>query len=158
MALVYLDEGNQNPDELPWVNEFWSNTNEESSAFLVEKLSISSKGMLVITSHFKGFLFAQSTIYEQLLEALDLWVENAAVAFPLFVVVKKGGKLSYAIDADLEPVIWLKDKKTYVQKAKGKPEAGIVQPKKNPFLVQSPPTPTKSKASQGTSSHSKMTQ
>ena len=60
-------------DNLPWVNEFVNQANQKDVSVLVRKLIKGQKGIIVVTSIFKGFLFKNSAIYGFIDEALQKW-------------------------------------------------------------------------------------
>jgi hypothetical protein len=129
-------------DTLPWVNEFVNQSGQRDLSVLVRKMVKGQKGIIVITSVFKGFLFKNSAIYGFITEALDKWITREQTAFPLYAVLEDG-ILTLGIDPDDKPCQWIVDGNNYQQKL-GKPDMVGTNPAMNPFLFPSPPTSKKS--------------
>lgn len=144
MALVVLDsDDKKSDDDLPWVNEYVEANGTVGDSFLVRKIVRSSKGFIVVTSHFKGFVFKDSAMFGFLNEALSAWVSGNTVNYPLFGIAAKSGKLNLAVDDELTPSVWIYDKKrTYEQKSPEVEESGLTSTPSNPFLPIPPLTTT----------------
>jgi len=128
--------------DLPWLNEWLACNGEKDIDILVHDIVITQKGLMVITEEFKAFLFKDSAIYSFIKEALIAWVDNAAIAFPLYACVENS-KLTLGMDSDDKPVNWIFHNKVYTQK-KGKQGGDGLQSPVNPFLIgTSSPTVTK---------------
>lgn len=142
MALLEFPVDKSKDDDLPWVNEFIDLGGEPNFATFVTDVRKSTKGIMVIGEDFKGFLFKGSSIHDFLLEALEAWVTNGAVNYPLFAIALADGKVNLAVDNELEPSIWVvatKNKHWNQKRKKGK-AGGWKVPKSNPFLPTPPPT------------------
>lgn len=139
MALRKFEVGNTSEDRLPWLNEYIDIIQEETFTLTVNKLVFGTKGIIVITDCFKGFLFKDSRIHKFLADAMSVWITNAEIAYPLYAVVEDG-TMTLAIDDELPPINWVKDKNTYEVKRQKKGHIGSI-PETNPFLVKSSPTP-----------------
>jgi len=137
-----LDSTGSTQEDLPWVNEYVQFIGEVNDSFPVTKVVQTAKGYLVLTDHFKGFLFQNSAIYSFLTEALTVWITNESVNSPLFAIANSQGKISLAIDDELEPSIWIYDKKkTWEQKIKKTQGSGYTTQESNPLLsLKSSPT------------------
>lgn len=147
MALKRISTDELNSNDLPWVNEYLDSEGSEGDTCLVTDIKKTSKGFLVIGTKFKGFLFNKSAIAGFLEEALAVWVSNSTINYPLFMIAESGGKVELAIDEELEPSIWVMDKKgsSWTQKTKKSRVSGLNTPKSNPFLPTPPPTQSSGK-------------
>jgi hypothetical protein len=143
MALRKFEVNNTSEDRLPWLNEYINTTGEETFTLTVNKLISGTKGIIVLTDCFKGFLFKDSSIHNFLVQALSVWVTNAEIAYPLYACVENGS-LTLAVDDEQAPIHWIKNKNTYEVKREKKGHIGSVQDT-NPFLVKSSPTQKRTK-------------
>lgn len=144
MALItFAPETSEN--EVPWIAQYLDENGTEGDSFPVTMVSKSSKGFLILTDHFKGFLFEKSSVYKFLDEALSYWVSNQGINYPLFAIADKGGKLQLAVDDELEPSLWTKSGMKFEQKLKKSLASSSTTPKSNPFLPTPPPTPSNGK-------------
>lgn len=142
MALRMFVTPDSNDEDLPWVNEYVVTVGKVGDSFPVVSIKKSSRGLLILTDSFKGFLFAKSEIYKFLLDALSQWTTNAAIAYPLFAIALDGGKLTLAVDDEMQPSTWVEDKKgvSWEQKLSRKKQSGSNPIASNPFLPTPPPT------------------
>jgi len=142
MALKVIVASESDSNDVPWVNEYLETTGEPGDSCVVISVKKTAKGLLVIGSKFKGFLFSKSAIAGFLTEALDAWVSNSTINYPLFMIAETGGKVNLAIDEELSPSIWVSDKKgvSWEQKLKKTRVSGLNTPKSNPLLPTPPPT------------------
>lgn len=145
MALRPIVQEVQSSDDLPWANEYIATIGKVGDSAFVTELILSSKGVIVITDVFKGFLFKGSKIYDFLIEALEVWTADTISYPPLFAIVAKEGKITLAIDDELEFSRWTvtKPNKSFEQKIKKGADSGSNATNLNPFLPISPP-PTSS--------------
>jgi len=142
MALREFPSDKGRNDELPWVNEYLDDGGEPNTASFVTDVRKSAKGIMVIAEDYKGFLFKNSSIHDFLLEALDAWITNGTINYPLFAIALEDGKVNLAVDDELEPSVWVvvtKNKHWTQKRKKGKAD-GLKVPKSNPFLPTPPPT------------------
>lgn len=142
MALKPIGEPNKSGDDLPWVNDYLDGEGKAGDTFPCTRIKLVSKGFIVETFHFKGFLYKDSAIFSYLEEALDAWVSNGGYNYPLFVTANKSGKISLAIDDEGEHTVWLyeKNKKLWTQKIKKEQDSGSEEKPSNPLLPTPPPT------------------
>lgn len=150
MALRVISDATANDDDLPWINEFIEQGNQVGTASFVRHVKKTPKGYLILAEEFKGFLFSKSTIAGFITEALEAWVDNSAISYPLYAIADKGGKLSLAVDDTEGLTLWIEDGKgkSWEQKRKKGRGDGIATNPSNPFLPTPPPTQrTKSKGS-----------
>lgn len=142
MALKRISVESSDSNDLPWVNEYLDLEGEVGDSCIVTDVKKTPKGYLVIGSKFKGFLFNKSAIAGFLAEAIEVWVANSTINYPLFIIAESGGKVDLAIDEELEPSTWIMDKKgtSWTQKVKKSRVSGLNIPKSNPFLPTPPPT------------------
>lgn len=140
MVLKKFNSGSSE-DNLPWVNEFVNTSGQRDISVLVRKMVKGQKGIIVVTTVFKGFLFKNSAIYGFITEALESWVNRSQTAFPLYAILEDG-ILTLGVDPDDKPCQWIVEGNTYQQKL-GKLDMVGINPMENPFLFPSPPTSKK---------------
>ena len=141
MALKFISpESNDSGNDVPWVNEYVEAGGNTGDSFPVIKIISGSKGYTVVTSAFKGFIFAKSQMHKFLAEALTAWITNSTINYPLFAVASKDGKIQLAIDDELEPSSWVQDGKFYEQKLKKTQGSGLTGNSSNPLLPTPPLT------------------
>jgi hypothetical protein len=142
MVLRTIGEDISSTNDLPWVNEYLTQGGEINSASFVRNIRTCENGLLVLATDFKGFLFKRSQIHKFLLEAIEVWVSNTTINYPLYAIACKGGKISLAVEDTEKPTVWIVEQKgiLWEQKRKKDPDAGLVLPKSNPFLPTPPPT------------------
>jgi hypothetical protein len=98
-------------DELPWANEaLESGEVEAGDASPILELKKGSKGYLVVTEHYKAFLFGGSEIYGFVIEALETWKVHKEIPYRVVSVVRKTGKISIGVDEDFSSTVYV-DKK-----------------------------------------------
>lgn len=142
MVLKTIGEDVPSSQDLPWVNEYLLQEGSVNDASFVKNVRLCETGLLIIATDFKGFLFKRSQIYKFLLEAIEVWVSNTTINYPLYAVTCKGGKLSLAIEDTEAPSIWITEKPgiLWEQKRKKGQDDILAIPKSNPFLPTPPPT------------------
>jgi hypothetical protein len=140
MALREFPSDKGRNDELPWVNEYLDDGGEPNTASFVTDVRKSAKGIMVIAEDYKGFLFKNSSIHDFLLEALDAWITNGTINYPLFAIALEDGKVNLAVDDELEPSVWVvvTKNKHWTQKEKGKGR-WVESSKIKPLLTNSSP-------------------
>ncbi len=147
MALKKI--GSQEPsNDLPWASDYIDSPDGQAGdSCLVKEVKKTPKGFLVIGEKFKGFLFVKSAIAGFLEEALSVWVTNSTINYPLFMIAEDDGKVTLAIDEELDPSVWVMDKKgkSWEQKVKKSRVSGLNTPASNPFLPTPPPTQSRGK-------------
>lgn len=142
MVLRTIGDESVNSQELPWVNEWIAQGGNVGDITFVRNLKLGENGVLVLGTEFKGFLYKRSQISKFLLEALDAWITNQVISYPLYLVAAKGGKVSLAVEDSEAPTIWIEETKdkSYEQKRKKDRASGVVLTPSNPFLPTPPPT------------------
>jgi len=142
MSLLEFPVDVSKDDAIPWANDYIDQGGMPNSTTLVCHVRRSAKGIIVIGEDFKGFLFKGSSIHDFLLEALEAWITNGTVNYPLFAIALDNGKINLAVDDELEPTIWkvLTKGKHWEQKEKKKKGDGSNHLRLNPFLPVPPPT------------------
>lgn len=68
MAIQFIDEQEQNQQDLPWITEWKGAKKAEGTAFTALKLLLRPKGLMVFTSDFKVFIWKSSKAHNQILE------------------------------------------------------------------------------------------
>lgn len=143
MALVVIAEEEQSQNDVPWVNEYLSSfMGEEGDSTFVTDVRKTPKGLMVIGQDFKGFVFERSNMTGFLLEALEAWVSNSTINYPLYAIALSGGKINLAVENEEEPTLWTVDKsgRAWTQKRKKAQGSGLTTPTSNPLLPTLPPT------------------
>lgn len=143
MAITFFQlPGDSVSNDLPFFNEWKSSTRYREDSFEITELVRvkSNKGYLCKTTEFLLFLWNNSSVTKQLIEALDYYVQKGT-GVAIVAVVNSSFKDGYAlgIDSD-EEVIWY----NVGGKFTTSPEPHIIGSSAstvNPFISPSPLTP-----------------
>jgi hypothetical protein len=141
---IGIDQVNQESD-LPWVNDYVRTIGEKGDSSVVTRVVSTDKGFLIVCKDFKGFLFNKSSLHGFLSEALEVWIQNSTVNFPLFGIASATGKLELAVDDEIESSDWIKQNNTWEQRLKKAQGSGYIGVVYNPLLPVPPLTPSNGK-------------
>jgi len=108
-----------------------------NKSFFIREVITCDSGYLVLTSVFKGFIFADSEMYKFLTEALNHWTTKAEPSYPLFALVLPTKKITLAIDDDAADSSWIVSGVRYVQSQSPLDASYSESVRSNPLL---PPT------------------
>jgi len=89
---------------MAWINEI---KNPQKAQIITIKAV--EKGLLLYTTEYEAFLWKNSKIAKDLLEALMVWTDGEHVGYELFVVPNKATKLGFEIQMGNEHTILLGD-------------------------------------------------
>lgn len=145
MALRRIVTEKVSSDELPWVSDYVMEDPERiDSALWVEEIFQTTRGYLVVTEQFKGFVFVNSAMFTFVKEALELWTGKVVDPFPLFAIASKSGKIELAIDEEMPRSYWTRDGRRWIQKRGKSKDSTSTEKRVNPLL------PSPSQTSGGT--------
>lgn len=135
---IVLDQSNSE-GELPWLTDYIKQVpNCVGKTFQVRLVSFSPKGVMITTSHFKGFLFRSNPYYEFLFEAVKVWSDNNQPVAALVALVEPSlkSKFQLGIEDELESDWTKKTETTFMLKLGS---LGLVSTPKglNPLLAVS---------------------
>jgi hypothetical protein len=134
MAIHRIGDESQSDDNLPWVNEYLEFLGEPEDISPVKSIKVTLKGLLILCTDFKGFLFKGSTSYEHLMGAIPVWRQQKDLPFQLVGIALKNGKLGVAVDDEFTCVALI-DKKGNIDFKLPDGQSGQEEPTGNPFLV-----------------------
>jgi len=139
--LVKLNAEEDNSDSLPWVNEYLDEEGNPGDSSRILSIKRTSKGLLVICTDFKGFVYSGSSLHKALDAAIPVWGKQKEIPYGLFGVAERNGKLSVAMDNDFTCVV-LVDKKGNCEVKSPALDLQSDQVGLNPFLeaLNIPPT------------------
>lgn len=147
--MKFIEDVKPDDKDLPWANEYVESYGQEEDIAKVFKLIPGSKGILVITEHFKGFIFKGSSTYDYLLDAIEAWKKDGRLPFCLFAQVLANGKIRIGVD-DKSECIAIVDKRGTTDFKFPKDEDGLRESRSsNPFIPGSP-APTMSASTKAT--------
>lgn len=129
-------------NDLPFFNEWKTSKDYREDSFDITELVRvkSGKGFLCKTSEFLLFLWNNSSITKQLVEALDYYVQQGN-GVSVVAVVNTQYKDGYALGIDTEEaVIWYQIQGKYTQSPEPHTTGNEIT-SKNPFIFPSPHTP-----------------
>lgn len=83
MGISFIDIEQENEQDLPWLNERKDLKKIEGTTYIVRKVLLRPKGLMVFTSDFKVFIWKSSKAHNQVLEHIGkaLTPENPLEAF-----------------------------------------------------------------------------
>lgn len=146
MAITFFESDKPQSNDLPWLSDYVETAdNYQETAFIVRKVALTPKGLLLETDYFKAFVFKSSVQHTHLLEALEVWTEDLAPQFVLVLVIgdnPRNFKLGVD-DAELNEG-WKKTGKVYFQNFPQEKEGSDKSTQSNPLLLKSPPNSAKS--------------
>ena len=148
MAIRWLENKKSYMEDqsLDWLKDYMKNhpnAPEQSVMGLID----GENGILVITHHWKAFLFAKDSRCSQLREAIPVWLTHNEPLPRLIAKPMKGGKFMIGLDDEFVDTYWkeIEPGKYYRQPVNGSTQAtgedqisGQSQP--NPFLPGTTPT------------------
>jgi len=139
MVLRRIDDTPVSEGDKPFINKMSA---EDFAAvvdksFFIREVIVCDSGYLILTSVFKGFIFADSEMYKFLSEALTHWTTKAEPSYPLFALVLKTKKITLAIDDDAMDSSWIASGIRYLQSQSPLDASYSTTVKSNPLL---PPT------------------
>lgn len=141
--MKFIEDYQPISDDLPWANEYISSgIGEVNDISQVNELIFTTKGILVLTDLFKGFIFSKSKTYQYIQEAKKFWGENSDPGYSLFAKVESSGKISIAVDTDTFSTFYLESNKKVIIKSKKEKEDLSTGEISNPFIPQGSPVPT----------------
>ena len=143
--------------ELPWLKDYLKETKDTKELWVIGLID-GANGLLVITHHWKAFVFARDKRYSQLKEAIPIWLAHNEPLPRLVAKPATGGKVAIGFDDEMVDSYWkeIEPGKYFNGLADGStPATGETdlteQPPRNPFLPGSTPaanTPQKRKPAQ----------
>lgn len=87
----------------------WINKIDNPQSCIVHTIKKSAKGLILITSDYDVFLYADSQIAKHILEALEYWCAGDGNGFSFIVVPDKATKLGFRIELGNEHFIYHQD-------------------------------------------------
>lgn len=118
MALKRIESPMETSGELPFLNKMGKEDFlvVKGNSYFVREVGDYEKGFLILTSHFKSFIFANSRLHNFLSEALIYWVDTSEESYPLFAEVLDSKQITLAIDDEALTSRWTKDGSKYFQR------------------------------------------
>lgn len=141
MSIDWFNFDDDESKELPWLREFIESGGDYDTPIPVEACSTSLKGILVLTDSWKAFVFKNSKLHLQLVEALEEYIKSSVTLPRLVAVGSDSGKLQLGLDQMDLSASWSKEKQMYYQRYNDPEEfkKRSLRPAKNPLI---PPIPT----------------
>jgi len=150
------NESNSFRDEVPWHNVYNKDPRNIGNETIVHRVVVCDTGLLLIASDFKDFVYKNKKLYEQILEALEYYVERPSDSIPLILRSCERRASDIGILDEYEGQgVWMKDPKGFIFDSHDQTSKKD-SPSSNPFL----PTNTKRarKAKPGTGNTSRTSQ
>jgi hypothetical protein len=136
MALKFFDEASSTTGTIPFLNDFIKKSkNNKTQQFEVTEIKRvkSDKGYLVVTEKFQCFIWKNSKITKQLIEALDFYINSdKGYSIVVYLPDPKKDDFKLAVDFDKE-VTWFTSGNGYTTIPVDASYQDI-DPDKNPFL------------------------
>lgn len=126
--------------EIPWLTELLkAEPRYNGKMFQVTTVAFSTKGVMVVTKHFKAFLFKSNPYYDFLWEACTVWVENNLPTHALMALVTESSKAKFTLGVeDSLESHWVKKSETLFKLKSDLQDFSSTQTVKNPLLAVSP--------------------
>jgi len=139
------DESQQN--DIPWVNEYLgSQTGNEYDVSPIQSLKWTAKGILVLASNFKGFVFKGTQTHSHLTDAVPHWKSDPNLPFRLYAQALPSGKVAIAVEDTEQSVCIIDNTKSVSFKSEGGESGDTGVGSQNPFIVGLPVPTTSGKA------------
>lgn len=103
-------------DDLPWASEYVREPDVINRQFNVTEVYVTPKGLLMICTRFKAFVFKRQEMHDYILEALEAWVKDNTARSHLVARIVKDGKVHYGLDDENDMAYWVQDGKKYAKK------------------------------------------
>lgn len=110
------DDSNFSSEDLPWMKDYSRTTNIENEVLSVIEIYVGDRGILLLTSRCKQFIFKREKMYQYLIEALEVWVTDRTVPCFLVTKVNNSGKAILGVDDTKVLAWWSKDGNKYALK------------------------------------------
>lgn len=148
MSIDWFNFDEDESKELPWLREFIESGGDYDTPIPVEACSVSLKGILVLTDSWKAFVFKNSKLYAQLIEALEEYAKSSVTLPRLVAVGSDSGKLQLGLDQMDLSANWSKEKQMYYQRYNDPEEfkKRSLRPANNPLIPSIPTMNGKPKA------------
>lgn len=131
-----FDESPSTGDDLPWMKDYTPNPLYDLEGYDVMEIYPGDKGILLITSAFKAFIFKREKAYYYLLEALEVWESDPTIPCDLIIAHNQSGKVRLGVDENSPGIGWVRDGKRYVRKGK-QHDTHPTETRSNPLLPPS---------------------
>lgn len=145
---IVLPESN---GELPWLKDYLiASPSINGTVFVVNTVHLGQKGVLIVTTHFKCFLFKSNPYYNFLKEALEVWVKKGIPVAALVWMVKKDSKTLgvLGIEDSLESS-WEKKSEFLFSRNLGTQDFSFTPKESNPLLASTSPSNVSPKTQKG---------
>lgn len=137
--IVYFGSiSDETEEDLPWGKEWMNRTKEPDKPLEVITIYSGNKGLLLLTTEYKQFVFKRQKVAEQLLQALETWSTEQEPVSPL-ICSFINFKPVYGINKSKNPVYWHKDGSRYYSVLADGSEPKKRTGQTNPFLTQTIP-------------------
>lgn len=139
------DESTQN--DIPWVNEYLdSATGSEYDVSPVLSLKWTAKGILVLATVFKGFVFKGTQTHSYLTDAVPHWKSSPNLPFRLYAQALPSGKVAIAVEDSEQSVCIIDNTKSVSFKSESGESGDTGLDSQNPFILGLPVPTTSGKA------------
>ncbi len=107
MAVNWLDDPNyMESHPLVWLKQYLKDSPSDTKEKEVVGLSVTSNGILVVTHHWKAFIFSREKRCKQLLEAIPLWLKHTEPLPRLIAKPIKGEQFRIGLDDEFVDTYW----------------------------------------------------
>lgn len=129
--------GDELQDSLPWYNVWRRTSDEPYEPYTVLFCQVFDTGIMVLCSHYKGYIHEGTRLHSHLLEALQHWVGLAGSTPILKVVGDRKGRITVGIDDEEVNHRWIRSENRYTQIRKKSEDASKEEVSVNPLLAGS---------------------
>lgn len=146
MAIQFFDEVDSSaPDSVDWIKAVIKSGGDYETPRMVYQCTFGLKGILVITSHWKSFLFRGSVMHNHLAEALPQYTRITTGLPQLIACGTRDGKCRLGLNSEVDIMYWIQEQDTYYQKYNGG-DGDTESPVRGNPLLPSPIPPSQTTA------------
>lgn len=141
MSIEWFEDSQSSNNDLPWLKDYIDEGNDYTTPLVVENCIPGNRGILVLTSEYKAFVFKGSKLANDLLEALSIYTTIKTGVPVLMACGTSNGKVQLGLDHLHLEAVWVKDKNMYIQSIKTEQSLRESRLKAdNPLLPKSHPS------------------
>lgn len=147
------DENTEVNDDLPWYRDYYKDGTRKGRTVHVIECYTSPKGLLLLTTEYKAFVFKRDKWAAFIQAALLEWVNDSTLPNCLIMGYGSDRKPLFGIDEDIQNTYWVAEENSYKRKSntgdstKPAHSSNPLLPPQSGYAVQAPAsTSTKGKS------------
>lgn len=97
---VWLDNGDERGEPLPWVETYVAEHGANGTPLMVLRADIKIKGIMIATAEWKAFIFKGTTSHDNLKQALEAYITTEVKVHKLIAVATDNGKVRLGLETE----------------------------------------------------------